>query len=98
MSPLLSHLKYTNFWTRKIISPVNCSTNIGYPISINIWLTIYRIANMTYGSCGCSGIDIQRARSFLTREEKVSMLREYKNDLEREVQGVAERIKELENK
>jgi hypothetical protein len=26
------------------------------------------------------------------------MLREYKNELEREVQGVAERIKELENK
>lgn len=61
-------------------------------------LCIYRIANMTYGSYCCGGIDIRRARSFLTREEKVSMLKEYKDDLEREAKGVAERIKELENK
>jgi hypothetical protein len=54
---------------------------------------------MTYGSCGCSsGIDIRKARSFLTREEKVSMLKEYKDDLEKEVQGITEKIKELENK
>ena len=55
---------------------------------------------MTYGSCGCgsSGRDFGKVRSFLTREEKVSMLKEYKDDLEREVQGVTERIKELENK
>ena len=36
---------------------------------------------MTYGSCGCGsgrGIDVGRVRSFLTREEKVSMLKEYK--------------------
>jgi hypothetical protein len=59
------------------------------------------MTNMTYGSCGCgssSGIDIQKARSFLTREEKVSLLKEYKDDLEKEVQGVSERIKELEHK
>jgi hypothetical protein len=52
---------------------------------------------MTYGSCGC-GTDFRKARSFLTREEKVSMLKEYKDDLEKEVQGITERIKELENK
>jgi hypothetical protein len=55
---------------------------------------------MTYGSCGCGssrGIDVGRARSFLTREEKVSMLKEYKNDLEKEIQGVTERIKTLES-
>ena len=40
---------------------------------------------------------IGRVRSFLTREEKVSMLKEDKDDLEKEVQGVTERIKELEN-
>ena len=40
----------------------------------------------------------QRARSFLTREEKVELLSEYKNDLEREAKGVSERIKELEVK
>ena len=56
---------------------------------------------MTYGSCGYSsgcGTDYGRVRNFLTREEKVSMLKEYKDDLEKEVQGVIERIKELENK
>jgi hypothetical protein len=57
---------------------------------------------MTYGSCSCgssssSRTDFGKVRSFLTREEKVSMLKEYKDDLEREVQGVTERIKELEN-
>ena len=73
---------------------------IGYPIYINTPYCIYRIANMTYGSCGCGssrGIDVGRVRSFLTREEKVLMLKEYKNDLEKEVQGVTERIKALEN-
>ncbi|MDO8627771.1 MAG: hypothetical protein Q7K42_04855 [Candidatus Diapherotrites archaeon] len=40
--------------------------------------------------CGVSG------RSFLTKEEKVEMLKEYKDSLEKESQGVKERIKELE--
>lgn len=71
---------------------------MGHPIYINTCLCIYRIANMTYGSCGCGEIDIRRARSFLTREEKVSMLKEYKDDLEKEIQGIAERIKDLEQK
>jgi hypothetical protein len=39
---------------------------------------------------------LQRARSFLTKEERIELLKEYKQDLERESQGVAERIKELE--
>jgi hypothetical protein len=73
---------------------------IGCPIYINRYVPIYRITNMTYGSCGCGsgrGTDVGRVRSFLTREEKVSMLKEYKNDLEKEVQGVTERIKALES-
>jgi hypothetical protein len=44
--------------------------------------------------CGpgcCSG----SARSFLTREEKIEMLEEYKKSLENEAKGVEERIKEL---
>jgi hypothetical protein len=45
---------------------------------------------MGYGCCE-SG-----SRGFLTREEKVEMLREYKDSLEKETKGVAERIKELE--
>ncbi len=35
-------------------------------------------------------------RSFLTREEKIDLLKEYKENLEKETKGVAERIKELE--
>jgi hypothetical protein len=72
---------------------------IGCPIYINRYVSIYRIANMTYGSCGCGSSvrDVGRVRSFLTREEKVSMLKEYKDDLEKEVQGVTEKIKSLEN-
>ena len=34
-------------------------------------------------------------RSFLTKEEKLAMLKEYKEDLEKEIHGVEERIKEL---
>ncbi len=40
----------------------------------------------------------QKARSFLTREEKVELLKEYRNDLEKEAQGVSERIKRARNK
>ncbi len=43
---------------------------------------------MQYGCCG--------TRGFLTREEKIEMLKEYKQELEKEAKGVAERIKELE--
>ena len=53
-----------------------------------------------YMGCGCSyggsGLSTQKARSFLTREEKVELLKEYRKDLEKEAQGVSERIKELE--
>lgn len=44
-----------------------------------------------YG-CNCGFV----GRSFLTREEKLEMLKEYKENLEQEAKGVAERIKELE--
>jgi hypothetical protein len=51
-----------------------------------------------YGHCGTSncGIDFQRARSFLTKEERVALLKEYKDELEKETRGVVERIKELD--
>jgi hypothetical protein len=48
---------------------------------------------LTYGCCGSSSRNV---RSFLTKEERVALLKEYKNDLEKETQGVTERIKELE--
>ena len=37
-------------------------------------------------------------RQFLTKEEKIEMLKEYKESLEKEVQGISERIKELEKR
>lgn len=40
--------------------------------------------------CGCG------PRGFLTKEEKIKMLQEYKEMLEKEAKGVSERIKELE--
>lgn len=36
-------------------------------------------------------------RSFLTKDEKIEMLKEYKDVLEKEAKGVAERIKDLES-
>ena len=40
---------------------------------------------------GCCG-----SRSFFTKEEKLEMLKEYKESLEKEAKGVAERIKQLQ--
>ncbi|HET6727677.1 MAG TPA: hypothetical protein VFH19_06565 [Nitrososphaeraceae archaeon] len=45
---------------------------------------------------GCCGIGVEGMRRFLTREERISLLKEYKGDLEKEVQGIKERIKDLE--
>ncbi len=42
------------------------------------------------------GMDCCSGRSFLTKEEKIEMLNEYKEALEKEARGVAERIKELQ--
>jgi hypothetical protein len=47
---------------------------------------------------GCCGKGFQKARSFLTKEERIALLKEYKNDLDKETEGVVERIKELEAK
>ena len=43
--------------------------------------------------CECNGV-----RSFFTKEEKVEMLKNYKESLEKEAKGVGERIKDLEKK
>jgi hypothetical protein len=45
---------------------------------------------------GCCGPGFQRTRSFLTKDERIALLKEYKGELEKEGQGVVERIKELE--
>jgi len=41
--------------------------------------------------CGGTGM-----RNFFTKEEKIEMLKEYEDYLNKETKGVAERIKELE--
>ena len=47
---------------------------------------------------GCCGIGVDRVRNFLTKEERISLLKEYSDGLEKEVKGIKERIKELEEK
>jgi hypothetical protein len=76
---------------------------IGHPIYINTLASIYRICDMWevkhsmgYGSCYGGGTGYRSARSFLTKEERIGLLKEYKDDLEKEREGVVERIKELE--
>lgn len=46
-------------------------------------------------NCGCTS-DYSNLRGFLTKEEKIEMLKEYQETLEKEAKGVAERIKELQ--
>ncbi len=57
----------------------------------------WEVKNM---GCGCSytgsEVSTKKATSFLTREEQVELLKEYRNDLEKEAQGVSGRIKDLE--
>jgi hypothetical protein len=45
---------------------------------------------------GCYGWGFKQTRSFLTKEERIELLKEYQDDLEKEKQGVAQRIRELE--
>jgi hypothetical protein len=47
-------------------------------------------------SYGSSNGNYLKARGFLTKKEKVEILKEYQRDLEKETQWVSERIKELE--
>ena len=44
----------------------------------------------------CYGMQCGQSRGFLTKAEKIEMLQEYKQDLESEAKGVAERIAELQ--
>jgi len=44
----------------------------------------------------CCGVSEQKTRSFLTKEERITLLKEYKDDLDKESQGVSEKIKDLE--
>lgn len=44
---------------------------------------------------GCGPGGCCSSRSFLTKEEKIEMLQEYKQSLEQELKGISERISEL---
>ena len=44
-------------------------------------------------SCSDSGM-----RQFLTKEEKIEMLKEYQETLQKELRGITERIEELKRK
>lgn len=46
---------------------------------------------MAHGMCGCGG-----ERRFISRKEKVEMLKEYSESLKSELEGVEEALKELE--
>jgi len=46
-------------------------------------------------SCGPSSC-APKGRSFLTKEEKIEMLKEYQEAITKEAKGIAERISELE--
>ena len=67
---------------------------IFYYISYNRY-GIHGGDNMGYGCCG---VGVDRMRSFLTRDEKISLLKEYKENLQKEIQGLTEKIKDLEEK
>ena len=56
--------------------------NIAYPILLEV---------MKMNGC-C------KTRSFFTKEERIEMLREHKDALEKEAKGVGEKIKELQEK
>ena len=47
-----------------------------------------------YEGCNCGG----GIRNFLTKEEKLEILSEYKKSLEQEAKGIEERIQELKKK
>ena len=46
-------------------------------------------------SCRCSGFDGE-GRRFFTKAEKIEFLSEYKEQLQKELKGIEERIKVLE--
>ena len=74
---------------------------IGCPIYINtsradVSYVRYQCRGGDMMGYSCCGTSVQKARSFLTKEERISLLKEYKEDLDKESQGVGEKIKELE--
>ena len=54
----------------------------------------YYIGEKMRGNCGCGcGYGM---RGFVTKEERLEMLKEYKKELEQEMKGIEEEIKETQ--
>ena len=54
-----------------------------------------KMQTYTINGCGdCSGVS--ESRRFLTKDEKIEMLKEYQQSLESETKGVKERIADLQ--
>jgi len=73
--------------------------HIGCPIYINTFncnVSYVRYKGGDLMGYSCCGTSAQTTRSFLTKEERISLLKEYKEDLDKESQGVTEKIKDLE--
>ena len=51
---------------------------------------------IAHGMAGCCGSGMHATRRILTKREKIDGLNNYKEQLEAEIAGVAEKIKELE--
>ncbi len=51
------------------------------------------IKNMHHGQCDCGG-----GRKLFTKEEKIEKLKQYQNDLEKELSAVKETLQELAGK
>ena len=60
--------------------------------NINYWIGGKKM-NCNTHSCGPCGTE--KDRHFLTKEEKIEMLTEYQETLDKEAKGVSERISEL---
>lgn len=68
-------------------------TEFGFAQSLNLTLRNPRVRRLEGGvEVLCYG-----GRRFLTKEEKVEWLEEYKSNLENELKGVTERIEELKH-
>jgi hypothetical protein len=83
----------TPFWIAQQVADTKYTSNIHISYVQYGWKNKEVNDFMGYGYCGTS---FHRARSYLTKEERIALLKEYKDELEKEGQGVVERIKELE--
>jgi len=59
---------------------------------------ITEVKKMGMQGCRTESFQCATPRNFLTKEERIEMLQEYKDELDKEAQGVAEKISTLKKK